>query len=274
MIKTDDKNLEEKLSNLKRMISNMNKVAVGFSGGVDSTFLSKIAYDTLKDKAIAITVSSILTPVYEIEEAKHIANSIGIRHLVVEASLKGREYLLTNPPDRCYHCKRDIYNTIKEASEIYNVSFILDGSVVDDSYDYRPGYSALKEMEVMTPLMDLGFTKHDVRELSRRLGLNTWDKPSNPCLASRFPYGVAITHERLKQVSEAEFFIRSLGVDNVRVRYHYDTARIEVDREAFKIILEKNEGITKRLKDLGFTYITLDMEGYRKGSLNENIINK
>ncbi|MEM0492903.1 MAG: ATP-dependent sacrificial sulfur transferase LarE [Candidatus Thermoplasmatota archaeon] len=267
-------NLDEKLSNLKTMIKNMDNVAIAFSGGVDSTFLSKIAYDTLGERAIAITVSSLLTPSYEIEDAKRIAEDIGIKHLIVESRLEGKDYLMTNPYDRCYHCKKDIYNTIKEVAERHNASFILDGSVVDDSEDYRPGFLALKELEVLTPLRDVGFTKKEVRELSHRLKLDTWDKPSNPCLASRFPYGTAITHERLKQVDKAESFIRSLGVKNVRVRYHYDTARIEVDKRSFKVVINNNENIIMHLKGLGFRYITLDIEGYRRGSLNEGVVSR
>jgi uncharacterized protein len=261
--------MESKLEKLKNNLKKMEKVAVAFSGGLDSSFLSKIAYDTLKENAIAITINSPVFPVWEIEEAKKIAKEIGIQQIIVDFDHNAINGFSKNSVERCYICKKKLYSMLIEIGKKNAYRIILDGSTSDDQYDYRPGKKALKELKIVSPLRDVDLNKKEIRHISKDMGLSTWNKPSFACLASRFPYGTAITKLRLERIEKAEDFIRKLDVKQFRVRYHDELARIEVLKEDFDIILKNSEKIFSYLKELGFKYVTLDIEGYRSGSLNE-----
>ncbi|UCH71669.1 MAG: ATP-dependent sacrificial sulfur transferase LarE, partial [Thermoplasmatales archaeon] len=205
------------------------------------------------------------------KQAKHFAKNIGINHVIINLEETKIENFSKNSIDRCYYCKKELFSKIKQVALEKRLDYILDGSNFDDIKDYRPGIKALKELGVISPLKDVGLTKKEIRELSRDIGLNTWDKPSFACLASRFPYGIKITKSRLKKIEEAESFLHYCGVRQYRVRYHIEIARIETSKNDFKLVLKHSDEIIKKFKELGFKYITLDIEGYRTGSLNEVI---
>lgn len=260
-----------KLERLKNNLKEMSGVVIAFSGGVDSTFLVKTAYDVLGKKAIAVTASSSTFPKAEFEEAKRLAKLIGVRHQVVNSEETEIDNFKHNPPDRCYYCKKELFSRLKEIAKEENVNHVLDGTNYDDLDDYRPGMRALEELSIISPLADVKLTKMEIRDISKQMNLDTWDKPAFACLASRFPYGITITKPRLELVEKAEGFIRSLGMKQFRVRYHNEIARIEVAKSDFEAVLKHSDEIVKRFKELGFKYITLDIEGYRTGSLNEGL---
>ncbi len=261
-----------KLEQLKNNLKQMKCVAIAFSGGVDSTFLTKVAYEVLGEKSIAVTATSSTYPKRELEEAKQYAKQIGIQHILINSEETEIDNFSKNPNNRCYYCKKELFSIIKQFAKENNLNYVLDGSNVDDTSDYRPGMKALEELGVVSPLRDVGFTKQEIKELSKDMQLDTWDKPAFACLASRFPYGVKITKSKLMQVEKAESFLFSLGIKQFRVRYHDETARIEVFKNDFQKVLNHSEEITKYFKEIGFKYITLDMEGYRTGSLNEGLL--
>jgi len=261
--------MESKLEQLRNNLKKMKKVAVAFSGGLDSTFLAKIANETLNAEAIAITINSSVFPDWEIEESKKIASEIGIKQIVVDFDQNEIKGFSNNTKDRCYICKKELFSVIIAIAKKNNYNIILDGSTLDDKFDYRPGVKALKELQIISPLKDLNFTKKEIRDLSKKIGLSTWNKSSFACLASRFPYGTTITKEELEKIEKAEDFIRKFGLKQFRVRHHDEIARIEVLKDDFNLILENSEKIISYFKELGFNYITLDIEGYRSGSLNE-----
>lgn len=245
-------------------------VLVAFSGGVDSSLLLKIAVDTLGDKAVAFTEASPLHQAWEVAEAKELARELGAKHLVITSEELASPAFVENPPDRCYICKKAIFARALEMAKELGLAEVIDGSNVDDLGEYRPGRKALEELQIKSPLLEAGFTKKDIRAASRQLGLPTWNRQSLACLASRFPYGTAITVEKLRQVEMCETFLRSEGFTVFRVRYHGDSARIEVEQSELKRLVasELRERVTTYFKAAGFTYVAVDLEGFRSGSMD------
>lgn len=265
--------LQNKLEQLKRNIEKMGSLAVAYSGGVDSTFLLKVAYDVLQDRAIAVTARSSTYPEREFKEAEEFTRSAGIKHIVIHSEELEIESFTNNPPNRCYLCKYELFSKIKEVAGKYGIKHIAEGSNIDDLDDYRPGMQAIKELGIISPLKDVGFGKDAIRKLSKKMGLPTWDKPALACLASRFPYGEKITKEKLTMVEKAEQYLLKSGFKQVRVRYHGDTARIEVaENERLKFFdLKLMDNVYKEFQKIGFAYTALDLKGYRTGSMNEVI---
>jgi len=263
--------MHEKLERLKKDIEKMGSLAVAFSGGVDSTFLLKVAYDVLKSRTLAVTVRSATFPEREFNQAILYAEKIGVDIRVITFDEFQIEGYSRNPVDRCYHCKRGLFGKIIDVSKKEGIRFVADGSNIDDLSDTRPGMKALRELSVVSPLIDAGFRKNEIRQLSREVGLPAWDRPSFACLASRFPYGQEITKEKLKMVETAEQFLLDLGFIQVRVRHHGDIARIEVSKDELNKFFNEHlmDQIARKFKETGFPYVTLDLQGYRTGSLNE-----
>ncbi|MEM0467405.1 MAG: ATP-dependent sacrificial sulfur transferase LarE [Candidatus Thermoplasmatota archaeon] len=265
--------LQEKLSNLKTTLKQLHRVAVAYSGGVDSTFLITVAYEILGSDVVAITVVSPMYTPQECLQAQKYAKTLGIQHIMIKNDILKNKHVVNNSKNRCYYCKRDLFKKIQEVARKNNISTVLDGSNADDHFDYRPGQKALDELGVLSPLRDVGLTKQEIRQLSKQYHLTTWALPADACLASRFPYGVQITKRRLQQVYRAETYLKQLGLTIVRVRYHEDIARIEVEQKDFPIILRNAADISNYFKRIGFHYSTLDIQGYRRGSMNEVLEN-
>jgi uncharacterized protein len=267
-----EKSLEEKFSRLKEIFRCMGKVVVAFSGGVDSTFLLKVAKDTLGERnVLAVTALSSLYPDRELTGAKKVAQEMGVRHLLIESNELEIEGFSKNPPNRCYFCKKELFEEMRNLAQQEGIPFVIEGSTLDDDKDHRPGRKAIQELGIRSPLKEAWFMKEEVRELSRALGLSTWDKASFACLASRFPYGEEITLEALRMVDEAEAFLFSLGFKQVRVRHYQNLARIEVYPEEISRLMNGSlrEKVVSRLKEIGYQYVTLDLQGFRSGSMNE-----
>ncbi|MBN2070890.1 MAG: ATP-dependent sacrificial sulfur transferase LarE [Candidatus Krumholzibacteriota bacterium] len=264
---------EEKLERLKRMIRERGPMALAFSGGVDSAFLLAVLREVLGDGLLAVTATAAFIDERETGEAIEIAASLGVDHQVIDVGMSDIDRFVENPPDRCYHCKKHLFSKIIETAEERGFGVVCDASNIDDEGDYRPGMKALKELGVLSPLREAGLTKADIRALSREMGLATWNKPAMACLATRIPFGEKITPEKLSRILRAERFLVSLGFEAARVRSHGDLARIEVDREKTSLLAEPGarEKIVEHLRSLGFRYITVDIEGYRTGSLNESL---
>jgi len=263
----------EKLEKLKEIISECGKAVVAFSGGVDASLLLSVAHEVLGGDVLAVTVVSSFMPSHEKKEASEIARLIGARHKIVEIDENDIEGFTDNPPDRCYICKKYLFSQVLGIAEVEGITCVMDATNADDTGDYRPGLRALEELEIRSPLMEAGLTKDEIRQLSKERDLPSWGKPAMACLATRVPYDEKITKEKLHQIDDAEEFLRSLGYGNCRVRHHGDLARIEVSPKRIGQLMKPDQRrqVTEHLKGLGFKYITVDIQGYRMGSLNEAI---
>ncbi len=263
--------LLQKLEQLTTLFVEMETALIAYSGGIDSTLVAKIAVDALGDRAIAITAESPSLLPEDLEDARVQAAEIGIAHKVVQTHEMDNPNYSSNPVNRCYFCKSELHDTLKPMAMQWGYPYVVDGVNADDLHDYRPGIQAAKERGARSPLAEVGVTKAEVRELSKHLGLLWWDKPSQPCLSSRFPYGEAITIAKLQRVGRSEVYLRKLGWQNLRVRSEGDTARIEVQPDQVKefVIQTDLPQLVSALQSYGFLYVTLDLEGYRSGKLNQ-----
>ena len=265
--------MKKRYEKLRAILKEMGSVVIGFSGGVDSTFLSYTAHDVLGDQALAVTAVSPTLPESEERDARDMAASIGIRHLVVHSTEFSDPEFVKNPKNRCYICKKIRFTALVNLAKQEGFHWVVDGGNVDDLGDFRPGMKALEEMAdaVRSPMIEAGITKADIRALSQELGLRTWNKQSAACLASRIPYGVELTPQRLSMIDKAEQYIAPYITGSLRVRYHGDVARIEVREDEIPAILAHRKDIVQALRRCGFTYVSLDLGGYEMGSLNEVI---
>ena len=268
---TATKEQQIKYENLKEYLRSLGSVAVAFSSGVDSTFLLKTAHDVLGDKCLAITAMSCSFPKRELEEAKAFCEKEGIRHITVESEELEIEGFCQNPTNRCYICKKELFEKIWEIARKEGLNAVAEGSNMDDNGDYRPGLQAVAELQVKSPLRHVGLTKQEIRDYSHQLGLPTWDKQSFACLSSRFVYGEEITAQKLCMVDKAEQLLLDLGFHQLRVRIHGTIARIEVLPAEFEKLLQNREQIVAEFKKYGFTYVAMDLQGYRMGSMNETL---
>jgi len=266
--------LKNKYTKLQSILRDLRSVVIGFSGGVDSSLLLKVAFDVLGEKAIAVIGKSETYPRQEYREAVSLAELIGIRPIEVVTKEIENPLYSKNPTDRCYHCKTELFGKLSAIAREKGIRWVVDGSIIDDLGDFRPGMKAKDEQHVRSPLLEAGLSKKDVRELSRELGLPNWDKPSFACLSSRFPYGYEITREALGRIDRAETYLRERGFKHLRVRNHDEkTARIEVGTEEMHRLMDAavRSELVSFLKEIGFTYVTLDLQGYRTGSMNETL---
>jgi uncharacterized protein len=263
--------VEDKLAKLKSLLAELGSVAIAYSGGVDSTVLVAVAHEVLGDRAVAVTASSPTYPPHEVALAKSLARQLGVRHILIETNELDDLSFVANDPQRCYYCKGGLMNQLKRIAAEEELCWVVDGTNHDDLGDYRPGRRAAEECGVKSPLMEAGLTKADIRRLARSMGLPNWDKPSNPCLASRFPYGTPITEELLERISHAEQSLAKLGLGQLRVRHHGDIARIEVSPDDMALLAdgEIRLQVVEEFRALGYRYVTLDLAGYRQGSMNE-----
>lgn len=267
---------QQKFENLQDILKSMKKVLVAFSGGVDSTFLLKVAQDVLGSNVMAVIASSATYPEREQKEALRIAEDLKVKYKVIHTKELDDPHFRENPPERCYFCKKELFSRLKEIAVEENIPHVCDGCNFEDTFDFRPGTRAAQELDVRSPLKEARLGKKEIRVLSKKLGLPTWDKPSMACLSSRFPYFTPIDNESLRQIDSAEEYLRTKGFSQLRVRHHGQMARIEIDPSDFSVIMEKQtrEEIVENLKKIGYMYVTLDLAGYRTGSMNEPILDK
>ena len=261
--------MDTKLTDLLQILKNMESAVLAYSGGVDSTFLLK-ALHLSGLKALAVTAVSDIIPERDVLNAQTLAEEIGIDHVLIETDEMSTENFVKNPPERCYYCKDILFRTLSERARNHGYLYVIDGSTIDDLSDYRPGMKAAREHDIKSPLIEAGLSKEKIRELSRHLNLSTWNKPSSPCFATRFPYGHRITKKALQRVAKAEDFLKSVGFEIVRVRDHGHLARIEISEDSLELVLSSNnrKRISEVFKTLGYDFISLDLEGYRSGSMN------
>lgn len=261
--------MQSKLNHLRAILKEMDGAVIAFSGGVDSSLLAKVAFDQLHERAIAVTGVSDTYKKSEYEAAKRTADAIGIRHEVVATEELGNPMFAQNPANRCFYCKHELFSVLLRYAKENGIPFVLEGSNRDDTSDHRPGMKAAKMLNIRQPLIEADLGKDEIRSLAKSLGLKNWDKPASPCLSSRFPYGEAITTEKLRQVESGEAILIERGFDIFRVRHHGTIARIEVPGEDFDKLMGQSEEIVAELKSLGFKYVTLDLQEFRSGSLND-----
>ncbi len=258
-----------KLTQLKELLKTLPGAVIAYSGGVDSTFLTMVAREVLGERALAVTAVSPTYPEHQLSEAKEWAARFGINHTVIETNEFDELNFTENPPDRCYYCKMALFQELKQIAAAKGGWVILDGANLDDLSDHRPGHRAAKEIGVRSPLQEVGLTKQEIRDYSKEMSLPTWNKPAYACLASRVPYGSKITPEVLKRIELAEDFLTSLGLIQIRVRDHYPLARVEVGKTELELAWGNRDLISRKLHEIGYPYVTLDLDGFRSGSMNE-----
>ena len=264
---------QQKVAELKQILQKMKSVLVAYSGGVDSTFLAHMATKTLGDKCLSVTAQSASVAQSEMEDAIHLAGILNLNHKIIKTNELSNPEYLENGPNRCYFCKQELYSQLIPLAELEGIKWVASGTNVDDLGDYRPGIDAGKNHNIRNPLVEAALTKKEIRILSKQMGLPTWDKPAQPCLSSRIPYGIPVSTKTLQQIDKAEDVLKQLGLKTFRVRHHKDIARIEIHPEDMYLIFEDNNRtkLVNGIKDAGYAHVTLDLSGFKSGSLNDYI---